>query len=207
MDEDIGHVLSRIMANLLIAAYGSAWAVAIIWPSNGLKFLLTASTVLTLPYFGTTFFMGLFSGIAIFTLLAALTVAFPPLGVIAIVLGVMLNAAKFGGCLMNIPVMLAGCGLYGLLALPHKIGMLISRNDVEVLPTTVIAAVAAGIGLCTILGVLRLFERFEYPRAAVAAMLLGFSWYVLMFVVSLIVPFIAHHAGLAGGSDGSEPID
>jgi len=204
MNENIGNLLIRIMGNLLIAAYGIAWAVTVIWPSDGVRFLLIASTVLTLPYFGGTFVLALVSGVFLFAILAALTAIFPPLGILAILLGVMLNAAKFGGCLMNIPVVLAGLVLYGLLALPHKAGVLIGLNDVGFGASATIAVTAAVLGLCIILGTLRLFERFDYPRAAVAAMLLGFGWYVLIFVVSLLIPFVAHHAGLGDGCDGGE---
>ena len=144
-----------------------------------------------------------FRGILISALLLILAALCPPLVILPALWGALSFVLKFWRLCRNIPLILGGLVLYGLVYFVPCAGRALLP---AALPWWIHATlIVAGLGLSTLAGFWLIktciagFYQLGYSQEHAAAVLLGFSTYLIIFLLTFLIP------GMDGdsGGDGS----
>lgn len=194
--------LLRLMLNLLIGSYALAGVLSPLAPIPALVFLSLACYLITLPYFMVQLFNALAMGSAMAVIVLLLTLLFPPLAIIGLLLnfaGILMRLVSF---FKSLPYVFGGMFLYALLLVPciPKVSEAIAAQS---WPLRILICLAAGaLTLALLLLFLRVLATLHLSRAAAAAVMLGFGSFLTLTFVLLVWALVSGHNGGGDGGDG-----
>lgn len=184
----MGEFIAKALPFVLALCVGIAFAVATRQPSQGAGFLLSVSLLLTLPYFAFLFLAGLAGGHMVIGCLLIIGLLVPGLNLLVLLWILLSTIAKIGGFARSAPFILAGCLLYLLL---------VKASPILLTWVTAIGAPHEGwigpaiVGACfagLFLGLVWLGRKYDYNPLLSAALMVGFFWYVAIFLASFLIP-------------------
>ena len=175
--------MQRVVTALLVACYGIAWACSFTQPLRGIIFLLIMTGLITIPYFIVRMSLMV---IVVTSLIAVLVVFFPLAAPFLLVFGIL---TKFYALVRKLPLILGGSALYLLLLLmPHAVNANSFLTEIELHSAWSGTLVSGIIGTLTILLMLYWFEKLGYNRCRAALGMLGFGWFLMLFVLTFLLP-------------------
>jgi len=125
-------------------------------------------------------------GLVIGAVLTAISIAFPPVAVVAALIGTLMLCAKFVRFARTLPFLLTGSAAYGFLwFVPALLARrLAAPGDDRIL---LLAGVAvAGVLLIGLLAVV--MEYFDSAPARTVLFSIGYGWYLLFFLLTFLIP-------------------
>jgi hypothetical protein len=189
----------RIMIVGLIVLYGIAWGLASIWRVQAaLCFLSITAFILTLPYFLWGIVRGMAKNILVSIVIVALATIFPP----AIILGLVW---KFGKLLIKLPLIYGGMLIYASIIFPKLIKTTACFREFEhysIICPIISPLIFMVMGICLVSLAIYAFGKCGYGHPASAALLLGFTSYLMIFLVTILLPSGDADADSDGDSEG-----
>ena len=202
-DDDCLKALRMAMTVILVTTYGISWTVAAlshVGNASPMSILATVSMVVTLPYFAMRSCLMFVVGTMISLAIVGFSILIPPLAVIFLAFGIGMIGVKLWTLVRTVPLVILGMFFYQALRIPAVIGDAVS-DDHRFLRWFI--ALALGVFAIVIAAlVLVVCAKFFAPHFA-AAVMFGFTGYIIISLVLLIIPGITDTDGGDGDNDGS----
>lgn len=173
--------MGRIIPYALLCAYAWAWTKGAGGTGSAVYSLLLASFLITLPFFGWLALQGLLGGKMFLLIATVIGLLIPGLNFLVGLVVLLLLLAKLAALFENLPFILVGLFLYFLtwLAPAPAYGLLAGIGLPGGLASLVVGALGGGIFWFF----LRSVRDSGRSEAQAAAMALGFSCFLLFFVL------------------------
>ena len=187
-------VIRILTAAYLLASFGSIF----IGSRGSVIALGLFAALVTLPIFLAMFVRQILLIGIITVLVTGLTILIPPLGFLVAAWAVVSLVMKFARLARNLPPIVAGFGLYGvLLLLPALLHPIHGAGLTLEIPVMILLPVGA-----TLLfhGILILLTHIGYRPTVAASVMLGFPVYLTLFVLTFFLPGFGDVD--LGGGDG-----
>ena len=187
----------NVMVNVLIGIYAIAWAWCFTDARAGMLFLVLAAGFVCLPFFVSNIVKLVAVNVFVSVLLTIVSILIPPLGVLVLIWVAIATIMKFGRFIRNIPAIVVGVLLYVAAAIvPHALraSTVAMLNGFSLFLVQAFMLAAGGL---TVIAALRLGGLLGYRRPLAAALMLGFTAYIALFVITFMLP----------GTDGDADID
>ena len=184
----------RIMVNVLVGCYALAGVMSLVAPIRTVLVLSIVCWLVTIPYFLAPLLKKRAVGCVMATILMIITswlaYEFPRVAAVVTLVGLLLNfktvLKELASIANRLPLVLVGIMLYVLILLPG-IPRFSQFAAEQTQPILGVMCLAAGIiATLLLLSLLRLLEGYHVNRADAAAVMLGFSSFLIVTFVSLL---------------------
>lgn len=188
-------VIRILTAAYLLASFGSIF----IGSKGSVIALGLFAALVTLPIFVTMFLRQILLVGIITALITGLTILIPPLGFLVAAWAVVSLVLKFARLARNLPPIVAGFGLYGLLLLlPTLLRFMNGAGLILEIPLMILLPVGATLMFH---GILTMLTHIGYRPTVAASVMLGFPVYLTLFVLTFLLPGFGD-VDLDGGDGG-----
>jgi len=204
MDDDgCLKTLGMAMTVVLVTTYGISWTVAAlshVGNASPMSILTTVSTVVTLPYFVMRYWLMFTVGTIISLAIVGFSILFPLLAVIFLAFGIGMIGVKLWTLVRTVPLVILGMFFYQALRIPAVIGDAVSDDHLFLRWSIALVLGVFAIVIATL--VLVVCTKFFAPHFA-AAVMFGFTGYIIISLVFLIIPGITDMGGSDSDNNGS----
>jgi hypothetical protein len=178
--------LEKAIPILLTITFGIGCGIAGNNPVIGVATLATISALVAIPYFIVLFVQAFAGGQVVIGCLLAMGLVIPIVNVLVLAWILIATLAKFHGFIRNAPLILFGLLLYFAVAeIPSAI---VAAKLLVGVPSVIISVMVGIIGAAFFYLLLIVGIRLDYQPALASSLMLGFGCYLVLFVISLLLP-------------------